>query len=95
MVLTKSSLSLKSSLLIMVSLLFLNACKDPSNYKNPKKPPFVKKPEAFLFLKDMIFFEGETFTVGSEKGAPNEKTVFEKQIRPFYLDKKFVRSSRF
>lgn len=35
----------------------------------------------------MVYFEGGTFLMGSEKGLPNEQPVHEITIKPYYIDK--------
>ncbi len=44
---------------------------------------------------EIVFFEGETFLMGSETGLPNEKPVHEVKIEPFYMDKTPVTVAQF
>lgn len=41
-------------------------------------------------MSNMVFFNGGTAQIGSDKGMPNEQPAFETEVAPFYLDKNLV-----
>ena len=86
----------KVILLITLSV-FTISCEEGRNKKKeltiepPSKPEIiVNKIKKEADTSNMIFFNGGTITIGSDKGAPNEGPVFEQKVAPFYLDKNLV-----
>lgn len=87
--------TLYSTLLLIALLVSCN--------ETPKKTIEVKK-EAIVIEKEnpitadtsnMVYFEGGKITIGSELGLQNEQPIFEKEIKPFYLDKNLVTVAEF
>jgi formylglycine-generating enzyme len=97
-----------SRILFSGFILTLFACTGNSGSKpvvnKISQVPDVKIPVNNSVNSEMVFFEGGTFMMGSEKGLPQERPVHKVVVKSFYFDKtpvtvgqfrKFVESTGF
>jgi formylglycine-generating enzyme len=100
-----NKLVLLSFLLVFASCTGSKSQKDDDEKKELKETgPLPSQPIEALASKkerdsqntgEMVWFEGETFLMGSETGLPNEKPVHEVKIEHFYMDKTPVTIAQF
>lgn len=86
---------------VIVFTAFLAGCG--GGKKEPAAPVTVNAPEVISVEKSavpdstgtMVFFEGGSFLMGSEKGLPNERPVHRVEVKAFYLDRSPVTVAQF
>lgn len=82
---------------VLLVLMVLSSCKE---IKKNSKTELQKNDKVVTITNEvdtsgMVYFEGGKILIGSENGLANEKPVFEKEIKPFYLDINLVTVSEF
>lgn len=83
--------------ILIVFTLLVVSCKDaPKKTVEETNPTeIVKEFTVEADISTMVYFEGGTIEIGSVNGLPNEQPVFEKNLKPFYLDKNLVTVAEF